>query len=120
MNTTPQVKTMRLRYDGTCSGCGRTVSAGESAHYLRVAKAVRCLPCGPEGEAAARAETQREPPETLRPLDRWSLRRRSRMSTLSKVNCREAACVTTAAAGYAAAAMRCSHPPARRSCVSSA
>jgi hypothetical protein len=41
------VKTMRLRYAGTCAGCSRALSAGEVAHYLRATRTVRCLRCGP-------------------------------------------------------------------------
>jgi hypothetical protein len=40
------VKTMRLRYAGTCVGCGATVGQGERAHFLKTAKTVRCLACG--------------------------------------------------------------------------
>jgi hypothetical protein len=45
----PDVKTMKLRYAGTCVGCGTAVDKGESAHYLKVTKKVRCLTCGPNG-----------------------------------------------------------------------
>lgn len=40
------VKTMRLRFAGRCSGCGSDVAGGERAHYLKSSKTVRCLPCG--------------------------------------------------------------------------
>ncbi|HVL99476.1 MAG TPA: NERD domain-containing protein [Egibacteraceae bacterium] len=67
MSTPSPVKTMRLRYDGTCAGCGGTVSAGETAHYLRAVKTVRCLSCGPEAEAAAQAGAAPQPVETPLP-----------------------------------------------------
>jgi hypothetical protein len=43
----PDVKTMKLRFAGTCAGCGAAVDTGQRAHYLRASKAVRCLTCGP-------------------------------------------------------------------------
>lgn len=46
MAEVPDVKTMKLRYAGTCVGCERALPAGERAHYLRAAKSVRCLECG--------------------------------------------------------------------------
>lgn len=48
----PSFKTMRLRYDGTCAGCGSAQPAGIRAHYLPAAKSVRCLACGPTNEHA--------------------------------------------------------------------
>jgi hypothetical protein len=39
------VKIMRLRYAGTCSACGSTVGAGETAGYDAGAKAVTCTAC---------------------------------------------------------------------------
>jgi hypothetical protein len=43
---TPDVKTMRLRYPGTCAGCGTALGKGERAHYLPTTKTVHCLGCG--------------------------------------------------------------------------
>lgn len=47
MTNTPSVKTMRLRYAGSCAACGAPVAKGEVAHYLRESKTVRCTVCGP-------------------------------------------------------------------------
>lgn len=55
MTDLPAVKTMRLRYAGTCSECGSGVEKGEKAHYLRATKTVRCLKCG-TGEDATPVE----------------------------------------------------------------
>jgi hypothetical protein len=44
-----EVKTMRLRYAGDCAGCGTRIEKGERAHYLKVVRVIRCLPCGPSG-----------------------------------------------------------------------
>jgi hypothetical protein len=41
----PDDKRMRLRYDGTCRLCGRTLAAGADAVYERAAKTVRCVDC---------------------------------------------------------------------------
>ena len=43
--TAAPVKVMRLRYAGTCGGCGSALEAGTRAGYLRVTKTVRCLEC---------------------------------------------------------------------------
>ena len=55
MSESPSVKTMRLRYDGRCVGCGQPVAAGDRAHYLRATKSVRCLTCGTSGTGPAPA-----------------------------------------------------------------
>lgn len=47
---------MRLRYAGTCAGCGQGQPAGVTAHYLRPAKVVRCLDCGPGDGASTTAD----------------------------------------------------------------
>lgn len=52
---TDDVKTMKLRYAGTCAGCSTTIAAGQRAHYLRTSKTVRCLDCGTGGAAPAGA-----------------------------------------------------------------
>jgi hypothetical protein len=58
------VKTMRLRYAGTCVGCGATVQQGERAHFLKATKTVRCLGCGvgepiePQSTAGASANIE--------------------------------------------------------------
>lgn len=39
------MKTLRLRFDGTCAGCGRAVAAGEPAGYDAVARSVTCAAC---------------------------------------------------------------------------
>jgi hypothetical protein len=44
---------MRLRHAGECEGCGRALEQGERAHYLRVSRTVRCLPCGPAAAEVA-------------------------------------------------------------------
>ena len=46
------VKTMQLRYAGVCAECGAPLDQGETAHYRRASKTVRCLPCGPGAEEA--------------------------------------------------------------------
>ena len=46
MGEPPNVKTMRLRYAGSCSACGCHMDKGETAHYLPPTKTVRCLACG--------------------------------------------------------------------------
>ena len=60
----PDVKTMKLRFAGTCAGCGAAVDTGQRAHYLRESKAVRCLTCGPtastEPTVTAGASADRE------------------------------------------------------------
>lgn len=47
---------MRLRYPGTCRGCGAQLPAGQLAVYHRIAKQVECLDCavstGPRDDAA--------------------------------------------------------------------
>jgi hypothetical protein len=40
-----EVTVMRLRYAGTCAGCGAAVAAGTRAGYLRASRTVRCLAC---------------------------------------------------------------------------
>lgn len=69
------VKTMRLRYAGSCVGCAQPLSVGDRAHWLRTSKTVRCLSCGPvddpTSEPAARAGAPMARPPTagaLRPL----------------------------------------------------
>jgi hypothetical protein len=47
MDEVPGTKTLRLRYDGSCAGCGQRLHAGVRAHYLKASKQVRCLDCGP-------------------------------------------------------------------------
>lgn len=56
------VRTMRLRYDGTCRMCGQALAAGTVAVYERATKTVRCQNCGDEAPAPA------VPPEVVRPL----------------------------------------------------
>jgi hypothetical protein len=46
------VKVMRLRYAGTCRGCGTALDAGVTAAYDRVTRTVSCMPCH-EGRATA-------------------------------------------------------------------
>jgi hypothetical protein len=46
----PDQKRMRLRYAGDCVGCGTRIEQGEWGYYLRSARVVRCLPCGPVGD----------------------------------------------------------------------
>lgn len=63
-------KRMRLRYAGTCRGCGVALPPGETAVYERDSKSVVCLPCwnAPAGHAheapvvagSAGASAQRE------------------------------------------------------------
>lgn len=57
---------MRLRYAGTCAGCGCALVPGDRAHYLRATKTVRCLPCGPgvEDRDAQRATHHPSTPPT--------------------------------------------------------
>lgn len=38
-------KVMRLRYAGTCAGCGAELESGTRAAYYRATKTVRCLAC---------------------------------------------------------------------------
>ncbi len=38
-------KVMRLRYVGTCAGCGAELESGTRAAYYRATKTVRCLAC---------------------------------------------------------------------------
>jgi len=51
MTTTPgedaaaSTKVMRLRYAGTCDGCGAAPDAGTRGAYVRSTKTVRCLTC---------------------------------------------------------------------------
>lgn len=52
LSSAPVVTTMRLRYSGTCGGCNHELESGDTAHYLRANKTVRCLTCGPGREAA--------------------------------------------------------------------
>jgi hypothetical protein len=47
------VKTMRLRYAGTCVACEAALPAGQRAHYLPPTKTIRCLTCGPPGTTSA-------------------------------------------------------------------
>lgn len=47
MDEPKAVKTMRLRYDGTCAGCTARLPASTRAHYLPPTRTVRCLDCGP-------------------------------------------------------------------------
>jgi hypothetical protein len=58
------MKTMKLRFAGTCAGCGAAVDTGQRAHYLRASKEVRCLTCGPtastEPTVTAGASADRE------------------------------------------------------------
>lgn len=75
MSATPNVKTMKLRYDGTCVGCESPQPAGVRAHYLTVSKTVRCLPCGtgevrpaPTSEAPAPARPVPEATPVVAPL----------------------------------------------------
>lgn len=67
---------MRLRYDGTCAGCGTAVKKGERAHYLPNAKQVRCLSCGhgelplvPTAPAAEHQAPPGAPPPTDAPIE---------------------------------------------------
>jgi hypothetical protein len=65
MTTTPggdavaPVKVMRLRYAGTCAGCGAELESGTRAAYYKATRTVRCLACiqpdvtVPSGEAGA-------------------------------------------------------------------
>lgn len=57
MSGTVAVKTMRLRYAGVCAGCSASLRQGETAHYRRTSRTVRCLPCGPGAEDAPVAVT---------------------------------------------------------------
>jgi hypothetical protein len=43
MDEVPGSRTLRLRYDGSCAGCGQRLHAGVRAHYLKASKLVRCL-----------------------------------------------------------------------------
>ncbi len=63
-----EVRTMNLKYAGTCVGCGVSIDKGVKAHYLPDEKVVRCMDCGPgnpavgiaaAGESAAQ-ESQRQ------------------------------------------------------------
>ncbi len=56
------VKTMRLRYDGACAGCGTPLAAGTRAHYLPPTKTVRCLDCGPTDAPPIEATQPTTPP----------------------------------------------------------
>lgn len=40
-------KTMKLRYEGTCRLCGRTLERNVLAVYERPTKTVRCISCEP-------------------------------------------------------------------------
>lgn len=68
-------KVMRLRYAGTCEGCGSGLEAGARAGYFRATKTVRCLPCleprEPVSQAAPAAAPMTDPaPEpTLEPIE---------------------------------------------------
>ena len=57
-------KVMRLRYAGTCGGCGADLEAGTRAGYVKATKSVRCLTCL-EPQAPPTAET----PATTPPAD---------------------------------------------------
>jgi hypothetical protein len=54
-------RTMRLRYDGACAGCGLQLRAGTRAHYLPQTSSVRCLGCGPT-EAPPELTVEKAPP----------------------------------------------------------
>jgi hypothetical protein len=41
-----------LRYQQACAGCGTLVPAAATAWWFRETKLVRCVPCGPDTEAA--------------------------------------------------------------------
>ncbi len=43
-------KVMRLRYSGTCAGCGAELESGTRAAYYKATKTVRCLACIESGE----------------------------------------------------------------------
>lgn len=79
------VKVMRLRYPGTCRGCGTTLDAGTTAAYDRAARAVSCLPCH-----SATPVPDPEPPEVVsgtpgasarREFERRSAQRENRVRT---------------------------------------
>lgn len=79
------VRVMRLRYPGTCRGCGATLDAGTTAAYDRAARAAFCLPCHsvPPGQVP-------EPPDVVagtpgasarREFERRSAQRENRIRT---------------------------------------
>lgn len=60
------VKTMRLRYDGACAGCGLQLGAGTRAHYLPPTRSVRCLDCGPTEDPPEVSVEKPTPPAPVR------------------------------------------------------
>lgn len=60
------VKTMRLRYDGACVGCGTPLTAGTRAHFLPPTRTVRCLDCGPTDAPPIEAKQPTPPPPPVR------------------------------------------------------
>lgn len=51
---------IRLRYDGTCAGCGAAVTAGERGWWNSEAKKVRCQMCGPDASASVEPATEQQ------------------------------------------------------------
>jgi hypothetical protein len=54
-SASPPFKRMKLRYAGTCRGCGAALPAGHSAVYYSDAKQVECLDCFERATAGANA-----------------------------------------------------------------
>lgn len=77
------VKVMRLRYPGTCRGCGTTLDAGTTAAYDRAARAVSCLPCRSATPAPAPPEVVSGTPgaSARREFERRSTQRENRVRT---------------------------------------
>jgi hypothetical protein len=61
-----KVRPIRLRYAAVCSGCGRDLLPGTSAHWSRAEQAATCLECSSAALNAAQPTEAHNPP----PLDR--------------------------------------------------
>ena len=53
---------IKLRYAGTCAGCGKDVAAKTQAYYDRATRAVRCVPCGAPQELVENVEVANATP----------------------------------------------------------
>lgn len=61
-------KVMRLRYAGTCAGCGAELESGTRAAYYRATKSVRCLACMEPEEPVPSVAPAAAPPLDTAPV----------------------------------------------------
>lgn len=55
------VKVMRLRYSGTCEGCGTNLESGTRAGYFKATRTVRCLSCLEAARSASPVASEDRP-----------------------------------------------------------